>query len=197
MPNNIQVIPVSFTPGGVVVSRVSLAVGGLFVRCIQASADFEISFDGSPFIPFGVARSISKRNPDGTPVRFQNIELANGTSNDIVLIVGDVDYEDARTALFPNQTVRETLATTLRATNFVTVSAVTPLSLGGGTGAKLVNVRNTHATQSLLVSTSTSDLTGGAGLYVGPGENVDLPVSSALYVIGAVGTTGIFTEARY
>ncbi len=175
------------------ITQLPVPMGGTAVRCVAATVDFEISFDGSPFIPFGVAREIRPKNPDGSPYRFAGFTLKtpdnDGTANTITLVIGAADYEDTRTALFPNQTIRETPAATLTSLNYTSVSAVAPQALGGSTAQKMVNVRNTHATLSARLSTSTGTLTGGEGYILGPGENVDLPLAGSLYALSPVGTT--------
>jgi hypothetical protein len=175
-------------------SQARIPVTGSSVRCVSATVDFQISFDNSPFVPFGQAREIAPKNRDGTPYQFQNVtvKIADGvgTSNTIVLVVGDCDYADNRTELYPNQTVRAARASALTSILYTSVSAVAPQALGGAAGTNLlVNVRNTHATNAARLSTSTANLTAGEGYILGPGENVDLPLDAALYALSPVGTT--------
>lgn len=171
--------------------------GGTCIRCTAADDEFDLSIEGSPKIRFGIGRSIEAKNPDGSQRRFENFEIYRRTdggldTNNVTLIVGTVNIQDGRLGLFPNQTVRVTGAAKLLSNNFVLTGGNDAIS-EIGTGSFITNVRNLSATNpvrliSSAVNADINTLTAGRGYYLGPGENVDLPVDS--YYLRARGTVG-------
>lgn len=186
-----------------------IPIGGTFVRCTAATYDFQISIDGSPPIPFGVARSIATKNADGSPQRFSRIDLIAPEAgysgpNTITLVVGVTEYVDSRTAFFPDQQVQVTHAECLKSNNIALTGgndSVQTLA-GFGLGSFSVNIRNMDAVNGCRIIVSgqgatVATLTAGRGYYLGPGENVDLPVDSYYVYIRGTAAQVIVVSALF
>lgn len=79
-----------------------LPMTGRFLRCISATDDFFISFDGGPKIPFGAGRSYQGLN-------FSSVEFSQTTfvrPNDISVVYGDIEYTDNRVSFLTTPTVK-------------------------------------------------------------------------------------------
>lgn len=162
---------------------VTFDVVGSFVRCVDVTdpTDFEVSFDGGPYVPFGMARSISPTDDQARPLRFSRIQFRQPVTigaNTITVVIGDADYADDRAYLYPNQSIRAALFSTLTG-GAVGILAGAAQVIGGGPG-KMINVRNLDLAASVYLGT-TNAFAVPNGYRLDPGENVDLPVGASVY----------------
>jgi len=169
------------------IDRQTLNVSGVFVRCVGSSYDFFLSLDEGPEITFGVGRAITPKDDAGFPKSFSRLSVRWKTptpsvsdSNPITLIVGTLDFQDDRLALYPNQQVRTQAHRSLRSAGPITVTT-TP-GVGGIASAGLdgLHVRNLDASNPVYLSTHLADLQSNPtyGLLLDAGENIDLPIST-------------------
>lgn len=168
---NFDVFTVIITAGK---PRVIQRITGDFIRIIAADEDFNVQFDGAPAVPLGVARAVRPRNADGTPQQFQELAFIRTgavASNTIQFIVGVLDYEDNRTALYANQSVKDQQATSMQTRDMNTNGTGIWEGVTNGVGGltvKRINVRNLSAVDAVRIASSTDG--AETGKYLGPGE---------------------------
>jgi hypothetical protein len=169
------------------IDRVTLNVSGVFVRCVGSSYDFYLSLDEGPEITFGVGRAITPKDDAGFPKSFSRLAVrwkmptpTVSDSNPITLIIGSLDFQDDRLALYPNQQVRTQSHRSMRSNGPVTVTTTPGVGGIANGGLDAIHVRNLDSTNPVYLSTSISDLQSNPtwGLLLEAGENIDLPVST-------------------
>ncbi len=192
--------------------QLNFEVSGFFIRCITATpADFLISFDNGPALPFGPTRSLSPLDEEGKPLRFSRVTFYLDPAVDIgtlfgvnelaiECVYGDIDYQDNRMVVMRGQSLRVSAADAMNAFDVTLVGGalVSNVLVGGlsAYGTKKITVRNTHATEAVRISTVQAEVTvAGYGKILGPGEEEDYEVNAPLYASGAAGV--VLNVCRY
>jgi hypothetical protein len=164
-----------------------LNIGGFFVRCVSADEDFEISIDGAPPIPLGAGRGVSPLNPDGTPSRFNGLNIlrrtgATAATNNLVLVYGNLAYYDDRLTITSASAIRSTSATTLSGAtaDVMLVADTNTLILAANSARRCARITN-NGTADTRVSSAPADLTAGRGEIIRPGEAREFFVTGAIY----------------
>lgn len=165
-------------------TRAELNVIGTQVRCVDCPTGFALSIDNGQELPFGVGRTIK------TKEAFQRLAFiwsgdtfyAGTLTIRVVVTLGVENYDDARVAFFDGAGVTVRGAADMFAEEYVHGGAGL-VSLGARAGQFLVNVRNTHATETIRVglagTTGSAQIAAGKGLILEPGENADIPAGAS------------------
>lgn len=192
--------------------RMSFEISGFFIRCIIGTpADFLVSLDNGPAVPFGPGRTLAPKAEDGTPIRFSRVTFSFDPDFDIgtlfgvneltiECVYGDIDYSDNRVQVMPGQVIRVAAASAMNAYDVTLAGGplVSNILVGGVSayGTKKITVRNTHATADVRISTVQAEVTTpNSGKILGPGEEEDFEVNAALYASGAAGV--VLNVCRY
>lgn len=194
--------------------RMSFEISGFFIRCIIGTpADFLVSLDNGPAIPFGPGRTLSPKDEAGNPIRFSRVTFSFDPDFDIgtlfgvnelsiECIYGDIDYSDNRVQVMPGQVIRVAAASAMNAFDVTLAGgALVSNTLVGGTGSygtKKITVRNTGTSPTDIVRISTVQAevtTPNSGKILGPGEEEDFDVQGPLYASGPAGV--ILNVCRY